>query len=152
MKKKGKEIIVDDKNKNEFCKMFADYFMYKNVALQLQAFLEGFYFLISKELISTLDIDELEFFLCGDHYVDVQDWKENTTYKDCYNDSHNVIIWFWEILSSFTEEDKRKFLQFCTGSTRVPVEGFKGLLSNNGKVSNINVYSFLSFLNFIPFL
>ena len=131
---KGKEILVNDKNKEEFCTMFADYFMTKSINAPLIALLKGFYYLIPKETISIFDEDELLFFICGDPNIDMNDWKNNTTYKQSYDNKHQVIIWFWEAISSLTEEEKRTFLQFCTGSSRVPVEGFKGLLSNNGKV------------------
>jgi hypothetical protein len=136
LKSNRKAIIVIDKNKNEFCKLFADYLMTKSISLRLQSFLNGFYSLIPRELVSVLDSDELELFFCGDSAIDVEDWKSNTTYKDFYNKNHQIIKWFWEIILSLNDEERRKMLQFCTGSTRVPVEGFKGLLSNNSKVCN----------------
>lgn len=37
------------------------------------------------------------------------------------------IAWFWEILRSFSAEQKALFLQFVTGTARVPVDGFKSL-------------------------
>jgi len=134
LKPNGRQIAVDNKNKNEFCKLFADYIMRKSVLLKLERFLNGFYSLIPRELISVLDSDELELFFCGDSVIDVEDWKSNTTYKDSYNENHKIIKWFWEIILSFNDEERRRLLQFCTGSTRVPAEGFKGLLSNSGKV------------------
>eukprot|EP00826_Nyctotherus_ovalis_P011245 TRINITY_DN12938_c0_g1_i4.p1 TRINITY_DN12938_c0_g1~~TRINITY_DN12938_c0_g1_i4.p1 ORF type:complete len:427 (+),score=115.72 TRINITY_DN12938_c0_g1_i4:811-2091(+) len=134
LKPNGKAIPVTDKNKKEFCKLFADYLMIKSTSSALQSFLNGFYSLVPKSLVGVLDVDELELFLCGDSGVDVEDWKKNTTYKEFYNEEHQVIVWFWEILYALNDEERRKLLQFCTGSTRVPAEGFKGLLSNNGKV------------------
>lgn len=37
------------------------------------------------------------------------------------------VAWLWEILRSFTAEQKALFLQFITGTARVPVDGFKSL-------------------------
>lgn len=37
------------------------------------------------------------------------------------------VAWFWEILRAFTAEQKALFLQFVTGTARVPVDGFKSL-------------------------
>ena len=48
-------------------------------------------------------------------------------------DSSQVVEWFWQIVQSFSNEDRGKLLQFATGSSRVPVEGFKGLQSAKGK-------------------
>lgn len=35
--------------------------------------------------------------------------------------------WFWEVVESFSEDEKARFLQFCTGSSRLPAHGFKAL-------------------------
>lgn len=37
------------------------------------------------------------------------------------------VAWLWAILRSFTPEQKALFLQFVTGTARVPVDGFKSL-------------------------
>lgn len=37
------------------------------------------------------------------------------------------VQWFWEVLGDFSEEDKARFLQFCTGTCRLPPHGFKAL-------------------------
>ena len=31
--------------------------------------------------------------------------------------------WFWEVIHLFDEEQKRRFLFFCTGSDRAPIKG-----------------------------
>ena len=59
--------------------------------------------------------------------INVQDWKENTQYRGEFSESHRVIKWFWEVLGKLTQEELRKFLKFCTGMPRVPIEGFKSL-------------------------
>uniref|UniRef100_A0AAZ3NV72 HECT-type E3 ubiquitin transferase n=1 Tax=Oncorhynchus tshawytscha TaxID=74940 RepID=A0AAZ3NV72_ONCTS len=58
--------------------------------------------------------------------IDLADWKSNTRLKHCAVDS-NVVCWFWEAVESFTEERRGRLLQFVTGSTRVPLQGFKAL-------------------------
>lgn len=65
----------------------------------------------------------------GQREIDIEDWKENTFYKGKFSDEpdHHTIKWFWEVVSELNNEDKRKFLQFCTGSRSLPIEGFKGL-------------------------
>ncbi len=40
-----------------------------------------------------------------------------------YTARHPVIRNLWTVVHSLTEEDKRKFLHFCTGSDRAPVRG-----------------------------
>lgn len=38
----------------------------------------------------------------------------------------------WEILETFDNEDRAQFLQFVTGSSKVPIDGFKGLMGMRG--------------------
>ena len=42
-----------------------------------------------------------------------------------YSEESPTIQWFWEVMSSLSEEDKAEFLFFLTGSYRVPYSGFK---------------------------
>ena len=42
------------------------------------------------------------------------------------------IVWFWRALRSFDQTDKAKFLQFVTGSSKVPLQGFQALEGMNG--------------------
>lgn len=38
----------------------------------------------------------------------------------------------WEILEDFGKEDRACFIQFVTGTSKVPIEGFKALIGANG--------------------
>ena len=75
---------------------------------------------------------ELELLICGKPYIDIVEWINNTEYKGKYNKEHKVIIWFWECLSRRSQEDLRRFFQFCTGSSRVPINGFSTFVSYKG--------------------
>lgn len=96
--------------------------------------LEGIYSVIGLDLLRVFDVDEIEFFLCGENKIDINDWKLNTKYRGNLSEKSQIIKWFWKIVSELDEAKKRKFLQFCTGCSRVPAEGFGALQSNNGKV------------------
>ena len=37
------------------------------------------------------------------------------------------VVWFWSIVESYSEEMRARLLQFVTGSSRVPLQGFKAL-------------------------
>ena len=37
------------------------------------------------------------------------------------------MVWFWNIVGSYSEEMRARLLQFVTGSSRVPLQGFKAL-------------------------
>lgn len=42
-----------------------------------------------------------------------------------YQDDHATVKMFWSIMSTFSEEEKRKFLFFVTSCSRPPLLGFK---------------------------
>jgi len=134
LKPGGKEISITEYNKEEFMHLLSEYYLSLKTRQQMKKLINGFYSLIPKTTLSALDVDELEFFLCGDTEIDVSDWQENTIYKGHYNENSKVIKWFWEIISELNDYQRRGFLQYCTGSSRISAEGFKGLMSNSGKV------------------
>ncbi|KAL7979266.1 hypothetical protein Chor_015290, partial [Crotalus horridus] len=63
--------------------------------------------------------------------IDLNDWKANTRLKHCMADS-NIVKWFWQAVEAFDEERRARLLQFVTGSTRVPLQGFKALQGSTG--------------------
>lgn len=58
--------------------------------------------------------------------IDLDDWKLHTRLKHCTPDS-NIVKWFWKAAESYDNEMRARLLQFVTGSSRVPLQGFKAL-------------------------
>ena len=50
-----------------------------------------------------------------------------------------VVSHFWQTLRAFSQEERARLLQFVTGTSRVPVEGFKALTSNDGRVRRFGI-------------
>ena len=76
--------------------------------------------------------------------IDLDDLKQNTDYAG-YSLEDNIIKWYWEILSEYTNEDLAKLIQFITGTSKIPLEGFSHLEGMNGlqKISihrDVNVH------------
>ena len=44
-----------------------------------------------------------------------------------YSPNHVVIQYFWRAVLSFSNEKRSRLLQFATGTSRVPMNGFKEL-------------------------
>ena len=63
--------------------------------------------------------------------IDLSDWKTHTRLKHCTAESSQV-IWFWRIVGRYDEEMRARLLQFVTGSSRVPLQGFKALQGSTG--------------------
>jgi hypothetical protein len=96
--------------------------------------------------LTQFNSDELELLLNGQPFIDVDEWKTNAIYKGKYSNKHKVIKWFWDILSSLSQEELSRFLQFCTGTCRVPIGGFSVLESNRGEIAKFCIES----VNCIP--
>lgn len=45
---------------------------------------------------------------------------------------HPVVLWFWQAVESFDNEERLRLLQFVTGTSSVPIAGFKALRGSNG--------------------
>ena len=59
-----------------------------------------------------------------------------------YHPAHPVIMWFWKAVEMFSNEQRLRLLQFVTGTSSVPFEGFKALRGSNGpKRFTIDYYS-----------
>uniref|UniRef100_A0A8D2LS84 E3 ubiquitin-protein ligase n=1 Tax=Varanus komodoensis TaxID=61221 RepID=A0A8D2LS84_VARKO len=99
---------------------------------QMAAFKEGFFELIPPDLIKIFDENELELLMCGLGDVDVNDWREHTKYKNGYGANHVVIQWFWKAVLMMDSEKRIRLLQFVTGTSRVPMNGFAELYGSNG--------------------
>lgn len=109
---------------------------YKHLTLcfyfsRLNAFLEGFYDIIPKRLISIFNEQELELLISGLPNIDIEDLKANTEYHK-YQANSIQVQWFWRALRSFDQADRAKFLQFVTGTSKVPLQGFASLEGMNG--------------------
>ena len=97
--------------------------------------------IIPKEVIQSFTSDQLELIINGRPFIDLEEWKIFTEYREPYNINHEVIIWFWNILSQLTQVQLSNLLMFATGSSRVPLGGFEQLESNRGNISRFTIES-----------
>ncbi|XP_060006436.1 E3 ubiquitin-protein ligase NEDD4 isoform X4 [Lagenorhynchus albirostris] len=131
----GSEIVVTNKNKKEYIYLVIQWRFVNRIQKQMAAFKEGFFELIPQDLIKIFDENELELLMCGLGDVDVNDWREHTKYKNGYSVNHQVIQWFWKAVLMMDSEKRIRLLQFVTGTSRVPMNGFAELYGSNGPQS-----------------
>uniref|UniRef100_A0A182J5M7 E3 ubiquitin-protein ligase n=1 Tax=Anopheles atroparvus TaxID=41427 RepID=A0A182J5M7_ANOAO len=132
LKPNGSDISVTEENKDEYIKLVIEWRFVSRVQEQMSAFLDGFGSLVPLNLLKIFDENELELLMCGIQSIDLRDWKRNTLYKGDYYPNHLVIQWFWRAVLSFSNEMRARLLQFVTGTSRVPMNGFKELHGSNG--------------------
>jgi E3 ubiquitin ligase SMURF1/2 len=126
LKPGGKDIPVTEENKKEYVRLYVNYRFMRGIEQQFLALQKGFHELIPSQLLRPFDERELELVIGGLGTIDINDWKQNTRLKNCTPET-SVVKWFWQIVESYGEEMRARLLQFVTGSSRVPLQGFKAL-------------------------
>ncbi len=125
------------------CSLYVNWRIGKRVQEQFNAFMSGFSEFVPQDLVTVFDERELELLIGGIADIDCDDWKKNTDYRG-YTENDEVIQWFWKVLSfsllrlickavrTWDSEQKARLLQFVTGTSRIPVNGFKDLQGSDG--------------------
>uniref|UniRef100_A0A8C7GUC4 HECT-type E3 ubiquitin transferase n=1 Tax=Oncorhynchus kisutch TaxID=8019 RepID=A0A8C7GUC4_ONCKI len=131
LKPNGKIIQVTQDTKKEYVRLYVNWRFLRGIEAQFLALQKGFNEVISQHLLKAFDEKELEDcilpdIMCGLGKIDINDWKSNTRLKHCTPDT-NIVKWFWKAVESYDEERRARLLQFVTGSSRVPLQGFKAL-------------------------
>ncbi|KFD73367.1 hypothetical protein M514_04650 [Trichuris suis] len=132
LKPGGLLLKVNNDNKNEYINLVIKWRFVSRVSDQMAALMSGLNEFIPQNLLTIFDPHELELLMCGLQKIDVKDWKDNTMYKGGYCANHPVIQNFWKCVLSFDNELRSRLLQFVTGTSRVPMNGFGELYGSNG--------------------
>ncbi|KAK0416485.1 hypothetical protein QR680_012515 [Steinernema hermaphroditum] len=128
----GRNIAVTEENKNEFLALMVRWRIERGVEEQGKALLRGLYQVVDKEYLQVFDAEQLELVLSGTVVIDIEDWQLHTEYKGGYHENHVVVAWFWSTVYAMSNADRLKLLQFVTGTSSIPCEGFKALRGSNG--------------------
>ncbi|AFN83942.1 ubiquitin-protein ligase [Encephalitozoon romaleae SJ-2008] len=126
----GANVFVNDTNKTEYINLATQYRLFNGIELQLSALKSGLFEILGNEALEMFDENELELLICGIPDIDIDDWKSNTLYYG-YTESSKTVIWFWKAVKSFNSVNRAKLLQFVTGTSTLPFEGFSHLQGNN---------------------
>eukprot|EP00923_Selenidium_pygospionis_P036194 GHVN01063509.1.p1 GENE.GHVN01063509.1~~GHVN01063509.1.p1 ORF type:complete len:2691 (+),score=181.71 GHVN01063509.1:353-8425(+) len=131
LKENGCNIAVTEQNKFDYVCLTAEMRLSTMIRPQIDSFLQGFEEIIPREQLQLFDEQELELLISGLPEINVDDWRNNTVYSG-YSPTSPEITWFWRSVRSFTHEEKAKLVQFVTGTSNVPLEGFAHLQGQNG--------------------
>ncbi|KAK1934894.1 HECT-domain (ubiquitin-transferase) containing protein [Babesia divergens] len=127
----GRNVHVTDDNKHKYIELLCRHKVTNGIKDQLDAFMSGFQELIPPELISIFDDKELELLISGIPTIDLADLRRNVDYVN-YTVKSEQIVWLWEFLEGLDQNNLAAFLQFVTGTSRVPIGGFKHLMGMRG--------------------
>ncbi|XP_054241844.1 E3 ubiquitin-protein ligase TRIP12 isoform X1 [Indicator indicator] len=129
LKKGGKDTPVTIHNLEEYLRLVIFWALNEGVARQFDSFRDGFESVFPLSHLQYFYPEELEQLLCGSK---TDTWDAKTLMECCrpdhgYTHDSRAVKYLFEILSSFDSEQQRLFLQFVTGSPRLPVGGFRSL-------------------------
>jgi len=136
----GEERFVTKDNVIEYVDSYADFLLNKSVSAQFLAFQRGFSLVTAESPLGMLfNPAELEILICGEKEFDFNELESSTEYDGGFDKDTPAVKWFWELIHSMSLDDKRRLLQFTTGSDRIPIGGLaklKLIITRNGPDSD----------------
>jgi E3 ubiquitin-protein ligase HUWE1 len=82
------------------------------------------------------------------NFITFKNRRNNTEYSN-YSPSSPQIQWFWRAVRSFSQEERAKLIQFVTGTSKVPLEGFARLQGSSG-VQKFQIHKDFGDVNRLP--
>jgi len=122
---------VTNQNKKEYVDLVITYYLNSTCA-QMDAIREGFLEVVPQNFLDELEPDELEMMIFGREEIDLKDLQDNAEYGQGFNATTTTVQLFWEVVEKLDQENLRKLLAFCTGSSKVPLGGFAHLVGSTG--------------------
>ncbi|XP_043827226.1 probable E3 ubiquitin-protein ligase HERC6 [Dromiciops gliroides] len=123
----GSSILVNKANKKDFVSRCIDYIFNTSVEKIYEAFQKGFYKVCTKEILKIFHPEELKVVLTGNPDYDWKTFEQNSQYSQGYHSLHRTIVMFWKAFHKLSEEEKKGFLLFLTGSDRFQAQGVENL-------------------------
>ncbi|KAK8841005.1 hypothetical protein M9Y10_027842 [Tritrichomonas musculus] len=120
----GSKIKVTNENKNDFINESLQFILVDSFKEQSDAFCKGFNSLISTDELSIFSQGELELLICGIPKIDIDDMRKNTRVYSENNDL-TTINCFFNVIRKWDNDLLAKLIQFITGNSAVPLNGFK---------------------------
>jgi len=114
---------LTNQNREEYVTLYTEYLLEISVEKQFKAFFDGFRAVCDSPGFRLFKSEELELLVCGSPVLDFDAFEKNVIYDNGYSRDHPSIKNFWEIIHSFTLEQKKRLLFFSTGSDRAPIGG-----------------------------
>uniref|UniRef100_A0A0N5B744 E3 ubiquitin-protein ligase n=1 Tax=Strongyloides papillosus TaxID=174720 RepID=A0A0N5B744_STREA len=131
--KGGKNKLVTKDNVSQFVKLVTHWILKEGIISEMEAMKNGFEAIINVNKMKIFYPEELGLLVGGVNPIANDEFWEIETLKKAFKPDHGYshdstqVKWLIEMLFEFDGENRRKFLQFVTGSPRLPVGGFRSL-------------------------
>jgi len=129
-RKGGADMAVTINNIDQYLQLVIEWLVRDGVWRQMEALREGFESVFPIAQLQVFYPEELEQLFCGSS--DSSQWDVKQLAECCrpdhgYTHSSRAVKFLLQILAEYNAEHQRSFLQFVTGSPRLPVGGFRSL-------------------------
>ncbi|KAK7056382.1 Ubiquitin fusion degradation protein 4 [Paramarasmius palmivorus] len=124
----GKDIAVTAQNAHEYVQEVLDLILGKGAQLQAKAFREGFSKVFPISDLQPFSVEELVMlFGNGDEDWSIETLSEVLKADHGFHPESRAIRDLVEIMADYDPQTRREYLQFITGSPKLPIGGFRGL-------------------------
>ena len=115
----GASLSVPPSRFSEYADMVASFVIHQ-FDDAVEAIRRGLACMVPARLLPLFVWHELEAMVCGAATIDVDALRAVTTYENGYSASDAPIKYFWEAFAKLGQEDRRRFVAFANGSSRLP--------------------------------
>ena len=129
LKQGGSDILLNMKNIEEYVNLIYDFIFYKGIYRAVNAFKEGFCLINNIYNLKCFTSFEIENFICGSLEIK---WDEHILYENLkpehgYTKNSRIFNDLIKFMCNLDKNGQRQFLIFTTGTSRLPIGGFKAL-------------------------
>ena len=129
LKPNGNDILLTINNIEEYVNLIYDYLFYKGIDKIVRSFKEGFNMNFNIEKLKCFTSSEIEEYVCGS--ID-QKWDRNNLFENLkpehgYTSQSRTFNDLIKFMCTLNKNQRKKFLIFSTGCSRLPIGGFKSL-------------------------
>ncbi|TKR81109.1 hypothetical protein L596_015044 [Steinernema carpocapsae] len=131
--KGGKNKAVNKANVNKFIQLVVHWKLSEGVRHEMESVRRGFNMIVDPSLLRIFDETEMDELFCGcSEASSEKTWnkaalQQNIKPDHGYSHDSPQVQWLIKMLLNYTTEQRRNFLLFATGSTRLPFGGFRSL-------------------------
>jgi hypothetical protein len=136
----GASIPVTPENRAQFLEAFCRFKLTTAIRSMISPLVEGFHSLLpANHLRHLFSPFEMRLMFIGEERVNVEDLIANTAMGSGYTPESATVRYLFEVLRGFSQDELRDFLQFVTGSTQVPLGGFRNLRGRDRQITPFRV-------------
>eukprot|EP00210_Caulerpa_lentillifera_P003510 g3349.t1 len=136
---KSETEFVHDGNLQSYINSVVNGTLQAGIDAQMKAFKDGFQSVLPLEMLEIFYDDELDLLLRGSQGCwTIEELSESVHFSHGYSPLCDQARWFLEILSELDDQQRRSFLQFLTGSPRLPPGGIGALSPKLTVVQRLN--------------